>query len=155
MPFYILGWNISKQFSCHECGKSYSNKKALQNHTNSHKGLTFCEICSKNFSTVSNFRAHMNSHHFEIMWTISFIYYSCAFQIVKIKKVWHGIQNGQINSFLVTFALKSFQIRSLFRITEISTKEEPNAQYVRKSFPQHQIWAYTWEILMELLATNL
>jgi len=57
------GWSISKQFSCYECGKSYSNKKALQNHTNSHKGLTYCEICSKHFSTVSNLRAHMNTHH--------------------------------------------------------------------------------------------
>jgi len=56
------GWNFSKQFSCYECGKSYSNKKALQNHRNSHKGLTFCEVCSKHFSTVSNLRAHMNIH---------------------------------------------------------------------------------------------
>ena len=66
---FILGWNISKLFSCHECGKSYSNKKALQNHNNSHKGLTFCDICNKNFSTVSNLRAHMNSLHFETTWT--------------------------------------------------------------------------------------
>jgi len=59
------GWSSSKQYSCDECGKSYSSKNALTNHKNRHKGLTFCDICNRNFSTVSNLRAHMNSLHYE------------------------------------------------------------------------------------------
>merc|ERR1712098_398515 len=58
------GWG-SKAFQCEQCDKSFSSKKSLQNHRNSHRGRTFCEHCNRNFSTVSNLKAHMNMLHQE------------------------------------------------------------------------------------------
>jgi len=57
------GWNLTETFSCHICEKSYSNKKSLQNHMTTHKGMTYCSICDKTLSSPTYLRAHMAQLH--------------------------------------------------------------------------------------------
>jgi len=57
------GWNQPEAFNCHICEKSYSNKKSLQNHMTTHKGMTYCSICDKTLSSPTYLRAHMAQMH--------------------------------------------------------------------------------------------
>ncbi|XP_011506031.1 PREDICTED: zinc finger protein 502-like isoform X2 [Ceratosolen solmsi marchali] len=53
-----------KSWTCETCGKRYSSKNLLEEHTNTHTGNRpyICEICGKDFASKYTHRAHVKTH---------------------------------------------------------------------------------------------
>ena len=66
MKRHMQGHNDERNFHCNECGKSYIDKKSLNNHRAIiHEGKVdnfFCKICNKSFTRRTGLAAHMLLH---------------------------------------------------------------------------------------------
>ena len=53
-----------KSWTCEQCGKQYSSKNLLEEHTNTHTGNRpyICEVCGKDFASKYTHRAHTKTH---------------------------------------------------------------------------------------------
>ena len=67
-------------FLCHECGRCFSTRKKLTDHTMKSHKLSICNICSKEFSSKQNLERHRVNKHVENRAALECMYCSKSFQ---------------------------------------------------------------------------